>query len=377
VANHSGPYHPWAADSPTPTWYNGTAENHLANKFETWVLHDPRAVELMKRETLEGWFINILPDLNQNDEEAARYIIQNTLWWAAMTGIDAIRQDTWQYVPNSFWDDWMRAIKREYPRMKVVGEVLDGDPAHVSFYQGGRVKFDGVDTGLDTLFDFPLLYAMRRAFAEGKAAREVSQILAQDQLYTNPDILVTLVGNHDMQRFMNEPGANVTGLNLAHTVIMTTRGTPQIFYGDEIALAGAGDPDNRRDFPGGFAGDARNAFSGEQRTRDEQAAHQHFRLLGRLRAELEPLRRGALVNLFVSEQQYAYARVTDRDSVVVVINNDAKPAALEFSAAPAGFTGDVRLVNRIGGRADATINDGVMRVNLPARAAGIFVKQKI
>ena len=111
----------------------------------------------MKRETLEGWFINILPDLNQNDDETSRYIIQNTLWWIGVTGIDAIRQDTWQYVPNSFWRKWTAAIKREYPKVNVVGEVLDGDVAHCSFYQGGRMRFDGVDTGLDTLFDFPLL----------------------------------------------------------------------------------------------------------------------------------------------------------------------------------------------------------------------------
>ena len=375
VANHSGPYHAWAQDSPTPTWYNGTVDSHLANKFETWVLHDPHPVELMKRETLEGWFINILPDMNQNDEEAARYITQNTLWWIGMTGIDAIRQDTWQYVPNPFWRDWMRAIKREYPRFKVVGEVLDGDPAHVAFFQGGRVRFDGVDTGLDTLFDFPLLYRLRRAFAEGKPLIEVAQILAQDQLYTNPNVLVTVIGNHDMQRFMNEPGASVTGLNLAHTIIMTTRGTPQVYYGDEIAMEGAGDPDNRRDFPGGFAGDGRNAFFGEERTKDQQAAHQHLRLLTHLRAELEPLRRGALVNLFVSEQQYAYARVTDRDSVVIVINNDKKPATIEFNAGAAKIASGARLVNRLGTTTDATIEGEIMRVTIPARAAAIFARQ--
>ena len=373
VANHSGPYHPWAQDPPTPGWYNGTVENHLANKFETWVLHDPRAVELMKRETLEGWFINILPDLNQNDEESARYIIQNSLWWAGVTGLDAIRQDTWQYVPNRFWKDYMAAIKREYPRLNVVGEVLDGDPAHVAFYQGGRVRFDGVDTGLDTLFDFPLLYPLRRAFAEGKPVREVAQMLAQDQLYPNPDVLVTLVGNHDLQRFMNEPGATVTGLNLAFTVIMTTRGSPQIFYGDEIALPGGGDPDNRRDFPGGFPGDARDAFTEKGRSPEQKAAIDHFKRLTRLRAELEPLRRGALVNLYVAEQQYAYARVTGRQAVLVVLNNDTRAATSEFQVAP--FAAGVTLQDRLGGAADVRVQGGRVRLTLPARTAAIFVQK--
>ena len=72
----------------------------------------------------------------------------------------------------------MAAIKREYPSLTVVGEMLDGDPTLVSFFQGGATGFDGVDTGIDTLFDFPLFYALRRAFAEGQPIREVAQMLA-------------------------------------------------------------------------------------------------------------------------------------------------------------------------------------------------------
>src|ERR1044072_139526 len=112
VMNHTGPYHPWVDDPPTPTWFNGTKARHLKNSFQTWVLHDPRAVESLKRETMEGWFLGFLPDLNQNDPEVSRYLIQNTLWWIGTTGLDGIRMDTWQYVPNSFWHDWTQAVKR-------------------------------------------------------------------------------------------------------------------------------------------------------------------------------------------------------------------------------------------------------------------------
>jgi neopullulanase len=375
VANHIGPYHPWVDDPPTPTWYNGTRANHLVNSFQTWVLHDPHPVAKLKREALEGWFIDILPDLNQNDEETARYIIQNTLWWIGMTGIDAIRQDTWQYVPNSFWRDWTGAIKREYPYVNEVGEVLDGDVAHCAFFQGGRVRFDGVDTGLDTLFDFPLLYPLRRAFAEGKPLKEVPWILSHDQLYPDPNILVTVIGNHDMARFMNEPGATTAGLRLAFTLIMTTRGTPQIYYGDEIAMRGGGDPDNRRDFPGGFPGDVRNAFTREGKTAEEQATFERLQLLARLRAEHEPLRRGALVNLYVSDQQYAFARRTATDSVIVAINNDARPAAIEFSVAEAGFADGVVLKDALGSLDDLRIESGKLRIDLPARSAAMLARR--
>jgi glycosidase len=372
VANHTGPYHPWVNDSPTPTWYNGTKERHLANTFQTWVLHDPHPVEKIKRETLEGWFIDILPDLNQNDEETSRYLIQNTLWWIGVSGIDAIRQDTWQYVPNNFWRKWMAAIKREYAGFKVVGEVLDGDVAHCSFYQGGRVRFDGIDTGLDTLFDFPLLYPLRRAFGEGKPLKESVWILSHDQLYPNPNVLVTVLGNHDMPRFMSERGATVAGLNLAHTLIMTMRGTPQLYYGDEIAMNGVGDPDNRRDFPGGFPGDARNAFTREGRTPEEQAAFDHLQKLARLRMELEPLRRGALVNLHVADQQYAYARKTDRAYVIVAINNDSNPSTMEFDVSPLGFIDTASLVDRLGVATGAKIQSGILKLSLPPRSACIL-----
>jgi glycosidase len=375
VANHTGPYHPWVDDSPTPTWYNGTRAQHLKNVFQTWMLHDPRAEEKSRRETMEGWFLDFLPDLNQHDEEVERYLIQNTLWWIGTTGLDGIRQDTWQYVPNSFWREWTAAIKREYPSFRVVGEVKDGDPVHVAFFQGGRARFDGVDSGLDTLLDFPLFYQIRHAFAEGKNLDEVPKLLAKDYIYNDPEVLVTLLGGHDDKRFMSEPGATITGLKLAHTLLLTTRGIPQLYYGDEIAMTGADEPTTRQDFPGGFPNDARNAFTKDGRTPAEQDIFEHVRRLNRMRAELEPLRRGALVNLYVAPQQYAYARVTRGASVLVVINNDTKPSTFEFDVTRAGITGDALLNVHLGTQGRGSVRGGVLRVTIPARSASILSKR--
>ena len=260
VANHSGPYHPWVKDSPTPTWYYGTQEKHLANTWQTWTLQDPYSTPEMRKATLEGWFIDILPDFDQDDPEVARYTIQNTLWWVGVSGLDGIRQDTLPYVHRRFWKEWMAAIKKEYPDLRVVGELLDGDPTLVSFFQGGVVRYDGLDSGVDTLFDFPTYFEVREAFARGGSLRKVAMMLARDHLYRDASSLVTLLGLHDVPRFMGEPGARVDSLKSAFTFLATARGIPLVYYGDEIALPGGGDPDNRRDFPGGFQGDARNAF---------------------------------------------------------------------------------------------------------------------
>jgi len=321
---------------------------------------------------MEGWFLDFLPDLNQNDPEVARYLIQNTLRWIGVTGTDGIRMDTWQYVPNTFWHQWTTAIKREYPKFTVVGEVKDGDVVHTSYFQGGKVR-DGADSGLDSLLDFPLFYSIRHSFAEGKSLDEVPKTLAKDYLYTNPNILVTLLGGHDDGRFMSEKGASIAGLKLANAFLLTTRGVPQLYYGDEIAMTGADEPTTRGDFPGGFPGDKRNAFSSEGRSREENDLFEYVRKLTRLHTELEPLRRGALVNLYSSDQQYAYARTTKDMAVVIVINNDTKPADLAFEVSPASLANGMRLGDRLGPSKDVQVENGKLRVALPSRSAAIFV----
>jgi neopullulanase len=370
VANHTGPYHPWVKDAPTPTWFNGTESDHLANVWQTWSVRDPHSSYQVQRETLDGWFINILPDLNQNDPECARYLIQNTLWWIGVTGIDAIRQDTFQYVPRTFWRQWMTAIKREYPNFNVVGEVLDGDVAHTSFFQGGRLRYDGIDDRLDTLFDFPLMYPLRRAFAEGKDIRELPRILASDPLYANPNVLVSVIGNHDLKRFMNEPDATIEGLKMAQTLIMTMRGTPQLYYGDEIAMEGGDDPDNRRDFPGGFPADGIDAF--RRRNSKQNSVFQHQRLLGQLRKQLEPLRRGNLVNLVATEHQYVYSRSTSAASVIVAFNNHDKSGTVEFSVEDTKLPNGTALVDRLGNVRDARVTNRTVKLEIPAHSSAIL-----
>jgi glycosidase len=372
VVNHTGPYHPWVDDPPTPTWFNGTKQKHLANVFQTWTLHDPRPMALLKKQTMEGWFLDFLPDLNQNDPEVARYLLQNTLWWIGVTGTDGIRMDTWQYVPNTFWHQWTAAIKREYPGFTVVGEVKDGDVVHTSYFQGGKVR-DGADSGLDSLLDFPLFYSIRHAFAEGKTLDEVPKTLAKDYLYSNSNILVTLLGGHDDGRFMSEKGATIAGLKLANAFVLTTRGVPQLYYGDELAMVGADEPTARADFPGGFPGDKRNAFTREGRSREQEEVFDFVRQIAHLHNELSPLQRGELINLYVSAQQYVYARKTATEVVVVAINNDTKTSVVEFDVTPSGLANGASLIDRIGALTGVRVNDGKVKVTLAARSAAVLI----
>ena len=379
IANHTSPYHPWASDRPTPTWFYGTVENHLSNNWQKWTTMDPHASEATRRRNLQGWFIDILPDLNQEDEEVRRYLVQNTLWWLGTVGFDAVRMDTLPHVPRPFWRDWSAAIRAEYPRVNVLGELFDGDPALLAYFQRGRAGHDGVDAGIDTLYDFPVHYALRDAFAKGESVRKLAQVLAHDHLYPRPEVLVPFVGVHDMQRFMSERGATVEGLKLAQTFVMTTRGTPLLYYGDELAMAGGGDPDNRRDFPGGFPGDARNAFTKAGRTAAEDEVFEHVKRLARLRAEHPALRRGSVVHVYDEEQQTVFARVLGGEAVFVAFNNDARPAVVEFDYAAAGVDPGARpleAVRALGGDVEVQARGGRVRLSFPRRGAVILVAKE-
>jgi len=372
VANHTGPYHPWVNDSPTPTWFNGTAQKHVANTWQTWTLMDPHATPALQKSTLDGWFIDILPDLNQNDPEVSQYLIQNTLWWIASTGMDGIRQDTLPYVPRSFWRAWMQAIKREYPGFRVVGEMFDEDPGLVSFFQGGKPRFDGIDSGVDSLFDFPLYGAIRRVFARKAPADELGKVLAHDRLYQDPNLLVTFLGLHDVARFMNEPGASVEELKLAFTFLMTARGIPMIYYGDEIAMRGGNDPDNRRDFPGGWREDPRNAFEPQGRRPEEKAVFDHLRRLTHLRARLTSLRRGSMLHLVAGERIYAYARVAGTSAALVAFNTGNEKASLSIPTAAFRIPESASLHDELGAAPDAQATAGRLTIELPAHSAAVY-----
>ena len=361
VANHTGPYHPWVQDAPTPTWFHGTEANHPNNTWQTWTLADMYSTPGMRQATLDGWFINILPDLNQDDPEVARYIIQNTLWWVGVSGMDGIRQDTWPYVPRWYWRDWMTAIKNEYPSLRVVGEVFDGDPSMIAFFEGGRQQWDGVDDKVDLLFDFPMYYAIRGAFARGEPVRQVAQMLSRDHIYRDPQNLVTFLGLHDVSRFMHEPGATPEGLKLAFTFLFTARGTPLVYYGDEIAIPGGNDPDNRRDFPGGWSSDPRNAFDAAGRNAAEQDVWRHVQKVAQIRAARQELRGGATEHLFVSDQVYVYRR----GETIVAINNgkEASDVTIPAAALP---------TDALGVCATGRAMNGATVVRVPARASCIF-----
>ena len=203
VANHVGIQHAWTKNPPLENWFSPYAQNTFNNS----VLLSPNASPAARKNLLEGWFNEFLPDNNHYDEEVSRYQIQNALWWIGMTGIDGIRQDTIQYMPREFIRDWSVAILKQYPGFWMVGEVFETNVAQTMFFQGGKTGWDGIDTNLPSVFDFELWDTSRHVFTGRMSAKALRDILKYDGLYPDINNVVLLANNHDTDRFMSLPGA--------------------------------------------------------------------------------------------------------------------------------------------------------------------------
>jgi glycosidase len=316
-----GPKHPWALSQPAPGWLHGTPEKHISTDYEFVPLTDPHAVPKNYQSALEGWFANVLPDLAQENPLVAEYLLQNAYWWTESSGIDGFRIDTFPYVPRTFWAYYHRNLFAAYPSFFTVGEVYNFDPTVTSYFAGGQKGFDGIDTLLPTPFDFPMNDAIRDVINHGAPVKKIVDVLRQDRLFPHPELLVTFIGNHDMKRFLTDADGSREKLKLAFSLQATLRGIPQLYSGDEIGMLGGDDPDNRRDFPGGFPGDTHNAFTQAGRTPDEQNVFAHVQELLRLRKEHVALRRGVQKHVAVGERYYVFTRETEGERLLVVFHN--------------------------------------------------------
>jgi glycosidase len=372
VANHVGSRHPWTTDPPLADWFHGTVEHHTLNKFQNSVLLSPHANRVEVRNTLDGWFNDDLPDMNQEQPEVARYEIQNALWWIGTTGLDAVRQDTIQYMPREFIRELSNALHRQYPKMWMVGEVFERDAAQTSFFIGGHKGWDGIDTQLDSVFDFPLWNASLSAFTNKIPMRALRDQLKYDALYPDPLRITTLGNNHDTARFMSLEGASLEGAMLHTAFTLSVRGIPQLYYGEEIAMEGKDDPDNRRDFPGGFPGDSRNAFTAHGRTPKERRMYEWTHDWIRLRREHSAIRQGRLIDLFYDDDTYVFARQDKTETVIIAINRAEKEKKVAVPVGPIGLRDGADLIRLPGTPSGLRIANGQAALTIPAKNAVAF-----
>jgi len=387
VPNHVGPKHPWAAKAPLPDWFHGPVQHHMNSSalvsgtfygeaedhghdlFEALV--DPHAPPRLWRNMTEGWFVDLLPDMNTENPVAAQYLLQNAIWWTEASGLDGFRVDTFPYVSRQFWARWHAGLRRIYPQLTTIGEVFHPDASVTSFFAGGQKRYDGIDTGVSTLFDYPMYFVLRDVLLNGAPAGRIADVLRHDALYPRPEELVTFFGNHDATRFASARGSSAAKLKLAFALTLTLRGIPQLYYGDEIGMPGGDDPDNRRDFPGGWREDAKNAFVEAERTQEQKEIFAYVQTLLRLRREHTALSGGPLWHLFSDKASYVFMRETEEERVMAIFQTSPQAREFRFTLADTPAQNATR-VSRLFGEADAELTGKEVRVRAPAESVSIF-----
>jgi len=376
VANHVGSRHPWVTDPPLPNWFHGTLSQHQRNKFRNYTLLSPHSNPEDFRNTLDGWFSDDLPDMNQEEPEVAKYEIQNSLWWIGSTGIDGIRQDTIQYMPRFFIRELSDELHRQFPKMWMVGEVFERDAAQTAFFIGGHRGWDGIDTNLDSVFDFSLWNVSQRVFTNKAPMNALPHQLKYDALYPDPLKLTTLANNHDTIRFMSLEGATLEGAMMHLAFTLSVRGIPQLYSGEELGMEGKDDPDNRRDFPGGFprgdSPDTRNAFKREGRHPDEQRMFEWTQKWIRLRLDHAAIRDGRLIDLYDDEDTYVFARQNNTETIVIAFNRRDEERKIKVAIRSISIRDGADLKVVLGSSQTARVVDGQATLTIPARTAIAF-----
>ena len=390
VPNHVGPHHSWVTNPPMPDWFHGTLQHHLNSfsplkgsfygkpadrevtndPFESLV--DPHAPNWMKQNLTEGWFFGILPDMNTENPIVEEYLLENSTWWAEVSGLDGFRLDTVPYVGRRFWSYWHAGLRRLYPNLTTIGEVFHPDPSVTSFFSGGVRRYDGIDSGVSTVFDYPLYFALRDVLLKKAPAGRIADILRQDALFPHPEMLVPFFANHDVPRLASAENGSAAKLKLAFGLTLTLRGIPQLYYGDEIGMPGEGDPDNRRDFPGGWIGDTNDAFTPSGRTREQQETFSYLLELLRVRREHPALRGGQQWHLVSDESAYVFLRMTEEERIVVAFNNAdrMKELHVRLNGTPLEKAVDV---TKGFGAGEANLSGNELHLSLPAQSLSIFI----
>ncbi|MFH0843388.1 MAG: glycoside hydrolase family 13 protein [Bacteroidota bacterium] len=330
IFNHIGSGHWWMTDLPSDDWIHQfstfTRTNYRASAYM-----DPYAAKTDEELMEKGWFDNTMPDLNQDNPLVETYLIQNSLWWIAYFGIDGIRMDTYPYPEPNMMARWAKRVTEEFPGFFIVGEVWYQQEALTAYWALNKVNTDEYTSYLPSVTDFPLSLATHRAFNEPDnwtdGVARFYLVLSQDFLYPEPFHNVIFLDNHDLTRFFTQTGKSLEIYKMALSFILTTRGIPQFYYGTEILIEGdknRGDGFLRADFPGGWPGDEKNAFTGENLTADEKEAFDFTRKLLFWRKEKEVVHSGKLKQFIPENNLYVYARYNAEESVLIILNNNEK-----------------------------------------------------
>lgn len=358
IFNHCGFEHPWVKDLPSKDWFNTpewlypenqkytvktqtkdgeqtTNTKYLQTSYKLTPVLDPYASKVDLHETVDGWFVPTMPDLNQRNEHLMTYLIQNSEWWIETVGIDGIRMDTYPYADRKGMARWMEVLNEEYPNFNTVGETWVTEPAYTAAWQKDS-PLQKENSNLKTVMDFAFFDRVNQAKNEETDAwwngfNRIYNSLCYDYLYKDPSHVMAFIENHDTDRFLGET-QDTLALKQALALLLTVNRIPQLYYGTEVLMNGTKqvtDGNVRKDFPGGFPGDTRSCFTTEGRTKAE---NDMFRWTARLlhwRQGNEVITKGKQTQFIPQNGVYVVARSYNGKNVMTVINGTSKAASMK------------------------------------------------
>ena len=359
IFNHSGYEHPWTLDMPSKDWLNtpewlspenqakavemktmdGAAkvnDKYLQTSYKLTPVVDPYASKIDLHETVDGWFVPTMPDLNQRNPHVIKYLIQNSIWWIETVGIDGIRMDTYPYADRDAMAQWMKIIGEEYPNFNTVGETWVTEPAYTAAWQKDS-KLSEKNSYLPTVMDFAFYDRINQAKNEETDAwwngfNRIYNNFVYDYLYPNPSNVMAFLENHDTDRFLGE-GKDTVALKQALALLLTVNRTPQLYYGTEVLMNGTKhitDGNVRKDFPGGFPGDTKNCFTREGRTLAENAMFDWLSRLLHWRQGNDVIIKGKQTQFIPFNGIYVIARQYQGKTVLTILNGNRKQADMQL-----------------------------------------------
>lgn len=331
VPNHSSTTHWWYDDQPFKDWTHKWDKYTQSNwTFSTNMDFNASKSDLYQMES--GWFDRSMADMNLDNPYLLHYFKQWAVWWIEFSGLDGLRVDTYPYNEKMPMSEWCKAVMAEYPNMNIVGEVWTSSIPQLAYWQGDNYNKDGFNSHLKSIMDFPLHDAIRSAMTEsgshvgwGQGMTRIYDILSHDFVYHDLQNMMIMAANHDTDRIGDVCEGDSRKMKIAHTLLATLRGMPQILYGDELMFRSTdrskGHPTLRIDFPGGWKGDKRNLFDASQHVGAEKDVYDYTRHIMNWRKEKEVIHSGKTLHFIDRNNTYAYFRYNDSDVVFVFINN--------------------------------------------------------
>jgi len=337
VANHIGSKHVWMESLPDTDWVHFAGKPYTRCNFRIETIVDPNSAKNDLKLMTDGWFDKHMPDINQKNPLLAKYLIQNTLWWIAETGIDGIRMDTWPYNDKDFISRWCDAVYKEFPQFSIVGEVWVDQPSFAAYFTQGALNQDGYKPSLGSVTDFPFYLALTKGLNEKggweTGLQKIYTALSQDFLYKDASRNLIFPDNHDLSRLITTQGGDFRKYMQAMGIILTMRGIPQIYYGDEFALDGdaAQHPNVRLDFKGGWPDDKENYFDEKSLTGRADSAFKFLKKLLGWRKSSKSISEGRFVQYLPEDNVYVYFRIAANEKVMVLVNGNDKIGSVDLS----------------------------------------------